>query len=199
MNELADDVLMGRLAEGDASALEPLVGRWQGPVRRFLRRMLGDTEEAEDLAQETFLRIFQSAAGYRPEGRFRSWLFRIAGNLARNEIRRRRLRRILSLEALAERVFPTAGGEGGASGADHILPRAEDDPARDLEASRRRAALQAALLTLPARQRQAMILRHWEGLRQRETAEILGVSEAAVEGLLWRASVALRRKLGGMV
>ena len=86
-----DDELMIRGAEGDDVAFELLVGRWEKRVFGFLSHMLGSREEAQDAAQEAFLKMCLHAKSYRPAGQFRSWLFRIAGNLARSRLRRRRI------------------------------------------------------------------------------------------------------------
>ena len=177
-----DDDLMARLASGERGALEEIVGRWQAPVLRFLSRALGDPDEAADLAQETFLRVYRGAPSYAASGRFKSWLFRIAGNLARNEIRRRRVRRILSLEPLLARpeeiAEPLLGGTPG--------------PDQRLETARLVESLGKALLKLPERQRLAVVLCRMEGMSQQEAADVIGTSPSAVEGLLWRGTTRLR-------
>ena len=86
-DDTLDDRLMARGGQGDEEAFRLLVTRWERPVFAFLERMLGSREEAQDLGQETFVRVFQQARRYRAAGRFRSWLFRIAGNLARSRLR----------------------------------------------------------------------------------------------------------------
>ncbi|MBU1699794.1 MAG: sigma-70 family RNA polymerase sigma factor [Candidatus Eisenbacteria bacterium] len=194
--ERPDDDLMLDVASGVEAAMEELILRWQGPLYHFLSRMTHDPGEAEDLTQETFIRLFQSAANYKPRDRFKSWIFRIAGNLARNEIRRRRLKRILSLEALAER-FTSSAGKGGGDVEALNLPAA-GDPSSDLDSKEIHNALRKAMLELPDRQREVMILRRLSGFNQREVAHQLGLTEAAVEGLLWRGSAALRKKLAGL-
>ena len=84
-----DDELMARGAEGDEGAFRLLVRRWEAPVFAFLERMLGSPEEAQDLAQEAFLRVCRQAKGYRPEGRFKSWLATLVNNRVRTLARRR--------------------------------------------------------------------------------------------------------------
>ena len=90
-DRLDDDALVAAIGSGDRDALRLLLERWGPRVRAFLQRTLGSTRDAEDLTQETFVRIYGAAARYRPSGRFPAWLFRIAGNLARRELRRRKL------------------------------------------------------------------------------------------------------------
>ena len=87
----SDDELMMRAAKGDRTAFGILVQRWERPVFAFLARMLASAEEAEDLVQEAFLRVWGHAGRYRPSGQFKSWLFRIAGNLARSRLRRNKV------------------------------------------------------------------------------------------------------------
>jgi RNA polymerase sigma-70 factor (ECF subfamily) len=173
-----DDDLMVATARGDETAFRRLVERWQEPVYAFLERMMGSREEALDLAQETFLRIFAQAPRYRPQGQFRSWLFRIAGNLARSGLRRRRILRWIPFDpALHDRA---ARGESAAG----RLERAET-----------RTAVRRALADLPDRQRQAVVLRHFEQLSHREIAAAMGTTVPAVESMLQRAMAALRGRL----
>jgi RNA polymerase sigma-70 factor (ECF subfamily) len=177
---VGDDDLMRSTAEGDEGAFRLLVERWEQPIFRFLDRMLASREEAEDACQETFLRVYQQAKRYRPEGQFRSWLFRIAGNLARSKLRRDRVLRWVHLEpGLHDRPDPRAG------------------PDRALEREENRRAVREALAKLPARQREAVLLQRYEEMSYREIAAAMDVSVPAVESLLQRATVSLRRTLAG--
>jgi RNA polymerase sigma-70 factor (ECF subfamily) len=175
---VTDDELMARGAGGDERAFQVLVERWERPVFAFLVRMLGSREEAQDVGQETFLRLCREAGRYEPRGQFRSWLFRIAGNLARSRLRRRKIVRWVTFERpLHDR--PAPGPPAGEA----------------LEREERRMLLAQALAELPERQRLTVLLRHDEGMSQREIAATLGTSESAVESLLQRALATLRRKL----
>jgi RNA polymerase sigma-70 factor (ECF subfamily) len=178
-----DDELMVRTARGDEEAFRLLVTRWQGPILAFLERMLGSREDARDLGQETFVRVHAQAARYRPAGRFRSWLFRIAGNLARGQLRRRRILRWVRFDpGRHETASPADGAD------------------RDLERAELQQALRRALQGLPDRQRQALILRRYDDLSYEEIARIMGTSAPAVDALLQRARGSLKRTLaaGGM-
>jgi RNA polymerase sigma-70 factor (ECF subfamily) len=159
--------------------------RWWPRVFAFLVRALSHRSDAEDLAQETFLRAYRAAPRYAPEGRFAAWLFRIAGNLARAEMRRRRVRGWLL--------------GAGAMRDDAILeslpaPRAfdSDGPLADAEI---RLALARALAQLPDRQRLAVLLRYFEDLRMSDVAAALGMRERAAESLVSRGTASLRRAL----
>lgn len=173
-----DDELMRRAAAGDREAFRLLVERWEQPVYAFLCRMLGSPEEALDLRQETFLRVHQQAGRYRAQGQFRSWLFRIAGNLARSALRRRRILKWLRLDPQ-----------------EHDRPADQEPADRALERQELQAAVRAAIAELPARQREALVLRRYQELSQREIAAALGTTEEGVESLLGRAMSRLRRTL----
>jgi RNA polymerase sigma-70 factor (ECF subfamily) len=175
---VTDDELMIRGAGGDDDAFRVLVERWQGRILGFLVRSLGSEPEAEDVAQETFVRICRSAGTYRPEGRFASWLFRIAGNLARSRTRRRKILRFIRFDP-TEHEIPEA-------------PRAE----QDLRRRELREALGQALDRLPERQREAFVLRYDAQLSHADIAGELGTTVSAVETLLHRAKLALRGQLG---
>ena len=170
---------MARGAEGDERAFQVLVERWERPVFAFLVRMLGSREEAQDVGQETFLRLCRQAQRYQARGQFRSWLFRIAGNLARSRLRRRKIIRWVSFERPL-----------------HDQPANSPPIGADLEREELRSLLMAAIDQLPERQRQTILLRHDLGMSQREIAATLGTSESAVESLLQRGLGALKRKLG---
>ena len=180
-----DDALMAAIAQGDTIAFRVLMERWWPRVFAFLVRALAHRSDAEDLTQETFLRLVRAASRYEPEGRFAAWLFRIAGNLARAEMRRRRVRGWLTGVA---RVQDDAVLESLPA------PRAFD-PDGPLANAEIRAALAHALARLPERQRLAVLLRYFEDLPLREVAAALGIRERAAESLVARGTARLRRAL----
>ncbi len=174
----SDDDLMLRGAQGNDEAFRILVGRWEKPVFAFLERMLGSREESQDIAQETFVKVCQQAGKYEPRGQFRSWLFRIAGNMARSRLRRRKILQWI-------RFDPVVHDRAGTStGANDLLERKEQQ-----------AVVRGALNRLPARQRQAVVLRQYEAFSYREIAESMQTTVSAVETLLFRAMNALRKDL----
>ena len=177
---------MAATARGDDMAFRVLVERWSPRVLAFLTRALARRDDAEDLAQETFVRLHRAAPRYAPSGRFAPWLFRIAGNLARAELRRRKVRGWLlgraepsDAEILASLPAPP-----------HF------DPEGPLHDADMRATLARALARLPQRQRLAVLLHHFEDLSLREVAAALGASEHAAESLVARGMAGLRRQLG---
>ena len=165
---------------GDASAFDALFRRWSGPLLRYLERMLRDAGTAEELVQEVFLRVHRARERYQPEARFSTWLYRIATNLALNELRRPRRR---------EPHRSADDADAPALVADGAAPEAVVD-ARRLGAWALRE-----LAALPENQRAALCLSAVEGLSYAEVAEALEVSEAAVKALVHRARSALAGRL----
>lgn len=177
---LDDDALMLRIAATrDEDAFEVLVLRWQQPVFGFLWHMLRSREEAEDLTQDVFLKVLDQAPRYRPEGKFRSWLLRIAANRARSSLRRRKVLRWVSFD-------PDR----------HDRPRREDNAAIQLERDETAARVREAIGRLPQRQQEAVVLRRYQELSYEEIAVALSATLPAVESLLQRAAANLRRELG---
>ncbi len=176
--------LMLAFRGGDDRAFDALFERWAGRVLRFVERMVGETSVAEELVQETFVRVWKARERYTPEARFSTWLFTIAGNVARNELRRP-----------FRRAPHDSVDEAGAGAA---LELASEDPPTDelVDARRTGLGLEAALAALPERQREALWLRAVEGLSYAEVAKALATSEKAVKALIHRARVALARDGG---
>jgi RNA polymerase sigma-70 factor (ECF subfamily) len=175
-NELpSDSELMARLGRGDLAALGTLAQRHQSRVLSLSYRLLGDWHRAEDVSQETFLRLRQAAAQYEPKAKFTTWLYRIVHNLSLDQ-RRKTANDPVSLEALQADTEETA----------------QDSPAEKRELAE---AVQKAIGELPERQRRVIILHRYEGLGHEEIGEVTGWSKSAVESLLVRAYENLRRKL----
>lgn len=181
MDNRGDDELMRTIASGDEDGLRVLMERWERPVFGFLVRMLQSEEDARELTSETFYRVYRNAPSYRAEGKFKSWLFRISGNLARSALRRKRILRWVGIDEAPE-------------------PRASPSTQPDdvLEARARAEALEVAVQSLPARQRQAILLRLETGMSYREIADTMHTSVSAVETLLHRATTRLKQRMGGL-
>jgi RNA polymerase sigma-70 factor (ECF subfamily) len=169
--------LVQAIARGDHLAFKGLVERYHGRLFNFLYRYLRDRQAAEDVTQEVFLKIYQAAPRFKPQGKVRTWIFTIAHNLAMNDLKRRRRRGVLGLLL----------GEGRDSVA--VQPQ---DPSERLELEE---TVTKALAVLPAKQRAALLLRVRDDLSYQEIGEILGISRAGVESLLFRARDRLRRLL----
>lgn len=172
--QTAEAELVQRVLDGDAAAARQVVGQHLGPITGFAFRMLGDAAEAEDVAQETFLRLWRDLPRWEPRARLSTWLHRVAHNLC---IDRLRANRTTPLDAASDPVDPRAGA-----------------PAQ-MEELQRSRAVAAALAELPERQRAAVTLVYHQGLSNREAAEVLGVDVDALESLLARGRQGLRKRL----
>jgi len=170
---------MARVREGDEAALGRLMERWERPVKAVIGRLVGNAAEAEELAQEAFVRLWQQRGRFRPGAEFRPWMLALAVNLARNRLRWWRRRPVISLDAWSGHLA-VAGGGG---------------TPEELEAAERAEAVRAAVAALPADQREALVLFEYEELAQAEIAAIVGASPKAVERRLDRARAELRQRL----
>ena len=180
----SDEDLMSRLKGGEDAALAPLMQHWELPVKRFVFRIVGNMAEAENLAQEVFVRIYAKRATYRTGARFSTWCFSIAANLAKNRLRWWRHRPTVSLAAWTE-----AGG-------DNADETRAGEPA-SLKAARREqiASVQTAVAALSLELRAALVLFEYEGQSMAEIAAALHCSSKAVENRLYRARQQLKQKL----
>lgn len=171
-----------RVAAGDVSAFAPLVARHEARIVGLCHRMLGEREAARDAAQEVFVKAFRKAGSFRPRGQVFTWLYRIAVNHCLNQLRRRKIVRFLS--------FGDVAGHSGAHGEDERVfdpPDAAADAESRLVSRRRWQATRARIEALPEGQRAVLVLAKLEGLRYRQIAEVLGITESAVESRLFRA------------
>ena len=179
--------LMLRVRDADdRAAFAELVGRFQHRLVSVLRHVVGDAAEAEDLAQEAFLRVYRTRANYHPTAKFATWLFAVAHNLALNAVRDRKRRPVLN---------PTTPDGGSAE-----VPaagRPDDAPSHHLRQLELAAAVRRALDTLNERQRVAVVLSKFEDMPYAEIGAVMGMSEKAVKSLLARARVQLRDALKG--
>ena len=182
-----DGELVARWQAGDLAAFEALIKRHQPRIFRLLMRMLGNREEAEDVAQEAFLSLHRHGHRFRYEARFSTFIYRVAANAALN--RRRTLgRKNARIRQL--RVRQQAGTD---------LPSAPRDPESAAAGSQTQAAVQEALLRLPPDLRMATVLYDIEGLSYREISIVLDIPEGTVKSRIHRARNALRERLKGLV
>lgn len=177
---VSDETLLVLYANGDRDAARHLVGRLAPRVLAYAMRILGDRAEAEDIAQEAMVRLWKIAPDWRPgEALITTWLYRVVSNLATDRLRHRQRRRTAPIEDAPEVADAAPGVVAGMIEADRI------------------AALQAGLDSLPERQRQAVVLRHLEGLSNPEIAAIMQIGVEAVESLTARGKRALAATLSG--
>lgn len=183
--DLEDKQCMAALAAGEDTALNQIIRRWQSPVRRFVFRYVQNEQDAEDLTQETFVRVFRNKNRYRPTGKFSTWLFTIAVNLCRNHAGKAKRRRDIQIHPVSEHD------------ADLVESHADEtaDPSEAAETAEHAAAVRAAIAELPHDLRTAIILFEYEQLSHAEVAEIESTSAKAIEMRLYRAREQLRRRL----
>jgi RNA polymerase sigma-70 factor (ECF subfamily) len=184
--EASDQADMQELAAGGEAALNRLMDRHAAAVYNFLFRMLGHEEDARDLAQETFVRVYQNRARFNLQARFTSWLFTIAGNLARNHHRWRSRHPTLPLETGAEDTDQSLG---------ETIPAAGVTPSEAALKAERAAAVRAAVDGLAPDLREAVILCEWQELSIAGAAALLKATPKAVESRLYRARQILRTQL----
>lgn len=172
----SNEALASTLRAGDDTALDELMLRWQIPLRSFLYRHTQNEADALDLAQETFVRIYQHRARYREGARFSTWMFQIALNLARDHARRRTRRPLVALDAAPE-------------------PSHADSPDSQSLAAERASAVRSAIAALPDKLREPLLLSEYQDLSHAEIAAIIHATPKAVETRLARARALLRQSL----
>jgi RNA polymerase sigma-70 factor (ECF subfamily) len=177
---------MGRVAEDDERAFTELVRRFRGRVTNLISRLLNDREASDDLSQEVFVRVFVHRRNYRRGAKFSTWLFTIAANLAKNEIRRRvRRRHWLSLDALQEVLSDSTA----------ILADRTEGQELQVEREQLQASIGRAIQTVPEKYRVALVLRDIEGMAYEEIAQVLRIPGGTVRSRINRARLMLKRRL----
>jgi len=187
-NALSDEELMARIARSDAQAFEILVRRHQRRILNLIYRSIGDRMQAEDMAQEVFLRVWRAAEDYEPKAKFTTWVYRIAVNLCLDTLK--------SAYQKQSFVYPHVNSDHPDEN-DELLFRHGSAPSPEelLLAAEESGRIFAALLSLPTNQRLAIVLKKFDGLSYDEISRILGCSKSAVESLLVRAKRNLCEKL----
>jgi RNA polymerase sigma-70 factor (ECF subfamily) len=173
---------------GDEQGFHNLFRRYSGPLVHYLVRFTGNRAVAEELMQETFLRVCRAARAYEPRTAFRTWLYKIATNVARNEMRRREYS--VRKEPLDPKISPRqTSSVGGRNNLDGWSPEGMAG-ARQIE-----TVVQRTLSHMPERQRAALLLSRHHGFAYREIAQAMGIRVGAVKSLIHRATETLRRHL----
>jgi RNA polymerase sigma-70 factor (ECF subfamily) len=184
---ITDEQAMWRVSmHDDAHAFARILDRWQSPIHRLCARMLGDHHRGQDLAQETFARLFARRKEYRQSGKFSTFIWRVALNICYDELRKLKRRQESSLD----------GGEAGPDTSDLWE---SNDPGPDALASREEdaARVRSALMQLPEIYRSVLVLRHYEDLKFREIAEVLEIAEGTVKSRMAEGLSQMHRLLRG--
>lgn len=179
-----DVALMAAIAGGDHEAFAELVGRHQHAVVGTVSKMMNGSPDAEDIAQQVFLRLWKSAKRYQPTAKFTTYMYTITRNLVFNASRKKSIRKESSIEEQAEEWNQQVEN-----------PNEDARPDNELSQKELQAAVDRAIANLPEKQRIAVILRRYEQMPYEEIAEVLGLSVSAVKSLLFRARTQLRDEL----
>ncbi|HMI53207.1 MAG TPA: sigma-70 family RNA polymerase sigma factor [Candidatus Saccharimonadales bacterium] len=189
-----DVQLMLDVKAGDEQSFALLLHRYRSPLVNFLYRMVRNREQAEDLAQEVFLRVYRAREEYVPSAKFTTWLFRIATNLALNSVRDHRHER---MEISIDAPITTDAEDGDERTLD--IPEKHPNIEQHLVDEARRKMILHSINKLPEKQRAAVLLHKYQELDYGEIAKILDCSESALKSLLFRAYETLRVELAPLV
>ncbi len=193
---IEDAALVRRIQEGDVSGFEQLVGKYQDRVYNLCLRMVGHSESARDLAQETFIKAFEAIGRFEHKSGFYTWLFRIAVNLSLSQRRRDGRTRVYSLSGESE--DPNGTVEVLGTQAERLGGRVDTDrlePAEHVRLRETRQAVRDALMQLDEQQRVMVVLRDIEELDYQAIAEVLNLPLGTVRSRLHRARLALKELL----
>ena len=183
-----DEALVRAVLSGDRDRFELLVERYQTRLVNYLYRMVRNLEEAHDLTQEVFIRVYQALDRYDSQYRFSTWLFRVAQNAAIDVIRKRRIQ----LVPLTRRA-----DEGSDATVDLELPDGQPSALESLQGRELDASIRAAIDTLPWEYRELILLRHYGELAYEEIAEVKAMPLGTVKNKLFRARQMLKQQLVG--
>lgn len=185
-----DEAALIRAAQaGDQDAFERLVRSYDQPVLRLAMNLLRSPEDAYDVYQEAFLRVYRNLGSFRFDCSFHTWLYRIVTNLCLDQLRKKKVRKtepavVETEEGVIDRLEMVPGA------------RAEGDPQRKLLSAELRGKIEATLATMTARERMVFEMRHYQGMRLRAIGEALGTTEEAAKNCLFRATQKMRGALG---
>ena len=184
--------IMLRVRQDDETAFAELVELYHHRLVTVMHHLVGNADEAEDLAQEVFLRVYRGRKKYHPRAKFSTWLFTIANNLALNQLRSRSRRPVVPLNV-------NDSGPLGPRPAEQLVRDPAAQPVQRLQQQELAAVVQQAIQGLNERQRTAVILNKFEDMNYAEIAAVMGLSTKAVKSLLSRARMNLRAALSGYI
>lgn len=189
---LSESALIRAAQDGDQRAFEQLVRQYDQAVLRLAVNLLKCPEEAKDIYQEAFLRVYRNLNNFRFDCSFHTWLYRIVTNLCLDALRKRRVRK--------EETTIVETGDGPLDRMDMVEePRAHGNPQRQLMSNQLQVKIREVLSGLTPRERMVFELRHYQGLRLRAIGEMLGTTEEAAKNCLFRATQKMRGALGDFV
>lgn len=178
-----DEELIERFQNGDVYAFDLIVKRYKNQLLNFIYRFLGNTEEAEDLVQETFLRVYRNRKAYQKVAKFSTWIYTIAGNLAKTELRKRKRRRFFSISEL------------GYNDKDYDISDENYNPERDVDGRIKETMIHEKIMELSPKFREVIILRDVQQLSYEEISEIVNIPLGTVKSRVNRGRLKLQEKL----
>jgi len=187
LTECTDEVLIARFQADDFTAFDEIVHRYQGQLINFVGRLLGDRITAEDIVQETFLRVYRNKHRYKEIARFSTWIYTIAGNLARTELRRRKIRNFFSISQRSE------------TERDYEIPDTSIDVEKQVEGRMNKNLILKEITKLPVYFREVIILRDLQDLSYEEISQILNVPLGTVKSRVNRGRTQIQKRLKGRI
>jgi RNA polymerase sigma-70 factor (ECF subfamily) len=182
-----DEELIERFQKGDVYAFEQIVNRYKDPLLNFVYHFLGDKIDAEDVVQETFLRVYRNKHLYRNIAKFSTWIYTIAGNLAKTELRRRKRRRLFSISQM------------GFDNKDYDVP----DPLRtadvQVDGDMKEAFIRKEIDALPVKFKEVVVLRDIDEFSYEEISDILKIPIGTVKSRVNRGRLRLQKRLGDLL
>lgn len=178
-----DEDLIERFQNGDLYAFDLIVKRYKNQLLNFIYRFLGNTEESEDLVQETFLRVYRNRTAYKKVAKFSTWIYTIAGNLAKTELRKRKRRRFFSISEL------------GYNEKDYDISDDAYNPERDVDSRMKEEIIHQQIMSLSPKFRQVILLRDVQQLSYEEISKIVNIPLGTVKSRVNRGRLKLQDKL----
>lgn len=185
--ETTDEELIARFQDGDNYAFDLLVKRYKDPLMNFVFRFVGERNESEDIVQETFLRLFKNKHYYKEIAKFSTWIYTIAGNLAKTELRKRKRRKLFSISHYMS------------TEKDYDIPDSSSSPESDTNSIITDKIIQSAIDKLSPKFKQVIILRDIQGFSYEEIAEIVNIPLGTVKSRVNRARLKLQEDLRDLV
>ncbi len=183
-HSLEDEVLIERFQNGDIRAFDEIVRRYKDPLLNFVYRFLGNRTESEDIVQETFLRVFKNKHAYRKVAKFSTWIYTIAGNLAKTELRKRKKRNLFSISDI------------GYEDKDYEISDESLSPEKEVNSTMYDEIIQKEIQNLSPKFREVIILRDVQELSYEEISKIIKIPIGTVKSRVNRARLRLQERLG---
>ena len=182
-HKVTDEELIARFQQGDVQAFDTLVRRYKDQLLNYVYRFVGNRTDAEDIVQETFLRVFKNKHYYKEIAKFSTWVYTIAGNLAKTELRRRKRRKIFSVSNFVNEER------------DYDIPDVEKNPEREVDGTIKDDIIQKAIEKLPPKFKEVILLRDVQGFSYEEISQILNIPLGTVKSRVNRGRLKLQEDL----